>query len=101
MENSIDCTKMHGSSKRSILCPSEKESYMGSNTSSGTDGHVQWRRKRTEAQTFKNHAAIITKIPKSTVKNGRLHYFFSPILFRLLLYITLQWGLLLLVVFCH
>jgi hypothetical protein len=37
----------------------------------------------------------------SCKKNGFLHYFFSPILFLTLLYITLQWGLLLLVVFRH
>jgi hypothetical protein len=74
---------------------------MRSNISSATLGHVQCTRKSTELQIFENHAAIITKITKSTVKKGHLHYFFSPILFGLLLYITLQWGLLLIVVFCH
>jgi hypothetical protein len=43
----------------------------------------------------------VRKMVISTVKNGRLHYFFSPILFLTLLDITFQWGLLPSVVFCH
>jgi hypothetical protein len=45
----------HCSSYRTILCPSEKESCMGSNMSSAPFGHVQCRQKSTEAQIFKNH----------------------------------------------
>ena len=41
----------------------------------------------------------VRKMVISTVKNGRLHYCFSPILFLTLLYTTLQWSLLQLVVF--
>jgi hypothetical protein len=43
----------------------------------------------------------VRKMSKSTVKNGRLHYFFSPILILTLLDITSQWGLLLLALLCH
>jgi hypothetical protein len=74
---------------------------MGSDSSSAFFDHVQCLGKSTELQIFENHVTIITKMSKSTVKNGHLHYFFLPILFITLLYITLQWGLLLLMVFCH
>ena len=43
----------------------------------------------------------VRKMVISTVKNGRLHYFFSPILFLTLLDVSSQWGLLPLVVLCH
>ena len=43
----------------------------------------------------------VRKMVISTVKNGRLQNFFSPILSITLLDTTLQWSLLVLAAFCH
>jgi hypothetical protein len=101
MENIIGPAELHCRRHRSILYPLYKESCMGSDASGPPLVDVLCWWKRTEAQIFKNHVAIITKITKSTVKMGRLHYFFSPILFRLPFDITSQLGLLPSGVFCH
>jgi hypothetical protein len=101
MENSIDCTKMHGSSKRSILLLVEDWCSMRRDVSRANVGHLRWQRKMTEAPNIPKITAAIRKMSKSTVKNGHLHYFFSQILFLTLLDVSFQWGLLLLVVFCH
>jgi hypothetical protein len=74
---------------------------MGSNMSSGTDGHVQCIENRRKCSYSKITAGSAQKDDFSTVKNGRFHYFFSPILFLTLLDIPFQWGLLPSVVFCH
>ena len=56
--------------------------------------------KRQSCKNSKNSAASAQN-DDFYCKNGCLHYFFSPILFRLLLDTTLQWGFLPLVSFCH
>ena len=50
---------------------------------------------------IQNSLLAVRKMVISTVKNGRLHYGFSPILFLTLLDTTLQWSLLPLVSFFH
>jgi hypothetical protein len=50
---------------------------------------------------IKKNSAAIAQMSKSTVKNSRLHYFFSPILFLLLLRVALQLKMGLFHSFCH
>ena len=74
---------------------------MGSNVSSAPFGHVQSRQKSTEAPNIQKYLLAVRKMMISMVKNGRLHYFFSPILLLTLLDTTLQGSLLPLVSFFH
>ena len=57
--------------------------------------------KNNGSTNFQKSLLAVRKMVISTVKNGRLHYFFSPILFLTLLDVSSQWGLLPLVVLCH
>ena len=61
MDHNIHCTVLLSISYRSILYPSEKESCMGSNSSSAFFDHVQWRWKSTELQILEIHCCQCAK----------------------------------------
>jgi hypothetical protein len=61
MENSIDCTKMHGSSKRSILLLVEDWCSMRRDVSRANVGHLRWQRKMTEAPNIPKITAAIAQ----------------------------------------